>query len=102
MHASDGTAWKLVKNGDFGADLIRFPAGGGVGMHTHPGDHILIVSSGTGWVLHGDDKTWLYPGACYLVPGSVPHAIQADTELTMVSVANKHVDAESSGRLDCC
>lgn len=99
MAHSDGRGLRLLKLGPFGADLIRFAAGRGVREHTHPGDHILIVTGGTGWVDYDGVPYRLEPGVCYLVPGSVPHAIRAETELTLISVASDHRDVASEERL---
>jgi hypothetical protein len=40
MANSTGTG----EHNGFGADVIRFPAGGDVANHTHEGDHILFGS----------------------------------------------------------
>lgn len=100
MHASDATAERLLKHGPLGADLIRFPAGGRVPTHTHPGAHMLFVLSGDGWVDCGKESVRLNPGVCYLVPAEAAHGIRAETELTLISVANDHRDAGSQERLN--
>jgi quercetin dioxygenase-like cupin family protein len=104
MHQSNALGARLLKSGRFGADLIKFPPGGRVGTHTHPGQHILIVVSGDGWVtVCFDDYRGRYPlqtGVCYLIPGNVPHAIDAETELAIISVADDHRDVEAKERLD--
>lgn len=100
MAKSQGTALPLLKSGDFGADLIRFAPGEGVAEHTHPGDHILVCISGEGWVDYDGEPTRLEPGVCYYVPGAVRHAIRSESELTLLSVANAHIDAGSPQRLD--
>lgn len=99
MHASDATAVPLFAWGRFGADAIRFPAGGRVPDHTHPGAHILYVLSGTGWVDYEGEPTRLEPGVCYLIPGGARHGIRADTELTLLAVASDHRPADSPERL---
>lgn len=99
MACSDATALPLLKRGSFGADLIRFPAGGQVSGHTHPGDHILYVISGEGWVDYEGASWELSSGCCYLIPGHRSHAIRAHTELTLLSVANQHIAADSWERL---
>lgn len=100
MAHSDALGARLVKDGAFGADLIKFPRGGRVGMHTHPGAHILIVMSGFGWVTVSGERHWLRAGVCYLIPSNEPHAIDADTDLSILSIANDHRDVASSERLD--
>lgn|SRR5512138_375817 len=100
MANSEGTALPLLKRGPFGADLIRFAPGRGVPLHTHPGNHILIVTSGEGRLIFNGEEFALRAGVLYLVPGSVPHQIDALTELTLVSVADDHRHAGSSDRLE--
>lgn len=102
MSASDATAARLLKLDNFAADLIRFPAGGRVADHTHPGDHILFVLSGTGWVDYDGTPHLLAPGDCYLIPGAVRHGIRGETELTLLAVANNHRDAVDPERLTPC
>lgn len=102
MHASAATARELVAAGPFGADLIRFPAGGCVPDHTHPGAHILFVLSGTGWVDYEREPVRLEPGVCYLIPPGARHGIRAETELTLLAVANDRRPAGSSERLTLC
>jgi len=100
MADSDGTAMPLVKLNEFGADLIRFAPGKRVGLHTHQGDHILVVVSGTGVLTFRGERHALYAGVVYLVPGSVPHAIDAETELSIIAVGNDHRDAGAEDRLE--
>ena len=102
MASSDATAARLLKDGPFGADLIRFPAGGQVQPHTHPGSHMLFVLSGSGWVDCESVPHRLVPGVCYLVPGGIRHGIRADSEMTLLAIANNHRDASSQERLDLC
>ena len=104
MQHSDGTALPLVvddaKEARFGADVVRFPPGKGVGLHTHVGAHILMVTKGTGILTYGNQKHGMFPGMIYLVPSNVPHAIDALTELVLVAVGNDHRPADSPERLD--
>lgn len=99
MCESDGTANPLVKRGDFGADLIRFPASGGVREHVHEGDHILVVLGGVGDVIVEGVAYGLRAGLVYLVPGEVRHAIRAETDLVMMAIGNRHVAAGDPARL---
>lgn len=100
MVHSDGTGEPLVKNGKFGADVIRFAAGEGVMNHTHEGDHILFVLKGNGIVEYNGEENPLYPGLCYLIPGSVDHAIRAHENLVLIAVGNDHRPLDSETRLD--
>jgi quercetin dioxygenase-like cupin family protein len=104
MQHSDGTALPLVLDDStpnkFGADIIRFPAGKGVGLHTHVGSHILMVTKGTGILVYSEERHEMFPGMIYLVPSNIPHAIKATTELVLIAVGNDHRPADSSERLD--
>lgn len=100
MCHSDGTGLPLLKDGNFGADIIRFAAGKGVMNHTHEGAHILIVIKGTGFVEYNSIDYDLEPGLCYLIPSNVDHAIKATTELMLIAVGNNHRPVDSTERLD--
>ena len=100
MHNSDGTGQPLVKHGKFGADLVRFKAGEGVGEHVHEGSHILFCLDGKGFVDYGPQPHRLSPGVCYLVPGLQPHAIRATTDLLLIAVGDDHRPVDSPERLD--
>lgn len=101
MAKSQGTAMRLLKLGAFGADLIRFAPGCCVEEHVHPGDHVLVVVSGSGWLRYGGTTHDLTDGMLYMVPGSTPHAIGAyGEEMTLISVANDHRDPVAEDRLE--
>lgn len=99
MVNSDATGLPLLKLSDFGADIIRFDAGKGVTNHTHDGDHILFVLKGLGFVEYDGINHELRPGLCYLVPGTVDHAIKATTELVLIAVGNEHFPVDSWERM---
>ena len=90
MASSDGTARALLLYKKFGLDIIRFGAGKGVSTHTHEGDHILLVLKGEGFVEYNGVDHNLQPGMAYMLPGSVPHAIKATSEIVMLAIANDH------------
>lgn len=104
MHHSYGTALPLLVDDStpqhFGADVIRFSPGEGVGLHTHVGAHILMVTKGKGILTYYEEKHPMYEGMVYLVPSNVPHAIDATTELVIISVGNDHQPADSVKRLE--
>jgi len=104
MLHSDGTAMPLLtddsKFNKFGADIIRFASGEGVGLHKHVGAHILMVTKGTGVLVYEDERHPMFEGMIYLVPSNVPHAIEATTELVLIAVGNDHKPADSEERLD--
>ncbi len=104
MAHSDGTAKPLILDEStasmFGADIIRFAAGKGVGLHKHIGAHILMVTKGTGVLTYEETKHDMYEGMIYLVPSNIPHAINAITELVLIAIGNDHRAADSNERLE--
>jgi len=103
MHQSDAKGLPLLHNGeDFGADLIDFPPGGKVAMHTHPGDHVLFCIGGSGFVsIDRDVPHKITVGDCYLIHSEEPHAIEAGAKgLRLLVVGNQHRPVESEERLD--
>lgn len=92
MANSDGTGLPLLKNGDFGTDLIRFGPNEGVAEHKHIGKHVLFVLRGLGIVKYDGIDNSLYPGKCYMVESFVPHAIYAgeDDSLVLLVVGDDH------------
>ena len=104
MCHSYGTALPLVRDDSlpqkFGADVIRFAPGKGVGLHTHIGAHILFVTSGNGILTYNEEKHNMFPGMVYLIPSNIPHAIDATSELVIIAIGNDHQPADSETRLD--
>jgi len=101
MVASQGMGKPLVADGRFGADMLRFEPGHKTTIHTHPGDHILFVAQGNGFLVFDGIRHSLSAGDCYFVPGAVPHQVGATTdELLLLSVANNHQPVDSEERLN--
>jgi quercetin dioxygenase-like cupin family protein len=100
MCNSDGTGFSLLKEGKFGADIIRFAAGKGVMNHTHEGSHILFVIKGEGYVEYEGVDYELKPGVCYLIPSMADHAIKAISELILIAVGNDHRLLDSKDRME--
>jgi quercetin dioxygenase-like cupin family protein len=104
MSHSDGSALPLLVDDSlpakFGADVIRFEAGKGVGLHTHIGAHILLVTKGKGTLTYHTEKYPMFEGMIYLVPSNVPHAIDAEAELVLIAIGNDHQPADSESRLE--
>ena len=99
MKNSHGIGQPLVLCDRFGADVISFSGGEGVGNHTHQGSHILFVLSGTGTLVYSGERHGLYPGLCYMVPEFVEHAIEAETDLVLIAVGNYHFPLDSVERM---
>lgn len=102
MMNSDGTGSPLLKNGQLGADVIRFGAGEGVAEHTHIGQHVLFVLRGEGIVKYDGVNNDLYPGKCYLVESWVPHAIYASKigALVLLVVGDDHRGLNDPSRME--
>lgn len=101
MHGSRGLGMPLVKHGLFGADILSFAPRASTEVHTHPGDHILFVVAGGGFLVFDGEFHNLAQGDCYFVPGAVPHQVgAAEISLTLLSIANDHRPVDSAERLD--
>jgi quercetin dioxygenase-like cupin family protein len=101
MHGSEGRGVPLVKSGFFAADHLKFDPDKKTSLHTHSGNHILIVDGGSGWLDFDGQSYDLTIGACYFVPGQVPHRIRASSNgLTLFAIANQHQAVNSEARLD--
>ncbi len=104
MKHSDGTALPLLvddsKTNKFGADIIRFAPGEGVGLHKHIGAHILMVTKGSGILVYEDERHSMFEGMIYLVPSNIAHAIEATTEIVLVAIGNDYRPANSEERLN--
>lgn len=102
MVNSDGTGLPLLKNGNFGTDLIRFGANEGVAEHRHIGQHVLFVLRGLGVVKYDGIDNSLYPGKCYMVESFVPHAIYAgeDDSLVLLVVGDDHRGLADPARME--
>jgi mannose-6-phosphate isomerase-like protein (cupin superfamily) len=60
----------------------------------------LFVLRGSGIVEYNGEANPLYPGLCYLIPGSVDHAIKAHENLVLIAVGNDHRPLDSNERMD--
>lgn len=99
MHGSQGHGLALVKQDNFAADMIHFLPNEKTSLHTHPGDHILFIVEGSGFLTYGDEEHPLVKGSCYLVPGIVNHRVTADEQgMYLLSIANTHRLVDSKDR----
>lgn len=100
MIGSEATGLPLVKQGDFGADMLHFESSQKTSLHTHPGNHILFVVEGGGYLVFNEEKHDLVQGTCYLVPGESPHQVVAGGfGMILLSIADKHCNVDSEERL---
>jgi len=101
MVGSQATGLALVKNDFFGADMLRFKNGQKTSLHTHPGDHVLFVVEGSGWLIYDGQEYALEIGVCYFVPGNTPHQVgSGDAGMILLSVGNNHRPVDSEQRLE--
>jgi quercetin dioxygenase-like cupin family protein len=99
MYGTAAVAKSLVSNGQLGLDLVRIAAGRGFEPHTHPGDHLLICVEGLGTITYNGS---IYPtraGEVYLIEGSIPHAVGAITEHSILAVGAPHRPAGAADRM---
>jgi quercetin dioxygenase-like cupin family protein len=101
MHGSQSHGLPLVKQDNFAADMLHFLPGEKTSLHTHPGNHILFVVEGGGFLNYGDEEHPLIKGSCYLVPGITPHRVSADEQgMHLLSIADTHYVVDSKERTE--
>lgn len=100
MFGSQALGLSLVKNNNFAADILHFQPNTQTILHTHPGNHILFVVDGSGWLFFDNAMHVLSVGDCYFVPGNIPHQVGTDnTILYLLSIADDHRPVDSPERL---
>jgi quercetin dioxygenase-like cupin family protein len=71
-----GVALPTVEGIEIGADLIEMQTGSTFPLHTHPGEHILYVIRGQGFVhVDGIDHP-IHRGDTIFVPAEYPHGVK--------------------------
>lgn len=76
-----GAVWTLPESEDLNANLLRFPAGEGVGEHTNREvDVVLVGVSGSGYVRVAGEEFSLGAGSLVYVPKDTPREVRAGTE----------------------
>jgi quercetin dioxygenase-like cupin family protein len=85
-----GVGSVTLEDHPIGADLIEMQPGSAFALHEHPGDHILYVISGTGFVhISGVDRP-VKGGDLVFIAAEHPHAVKgppAGTELPLCIIA---------------
>lgn len=100
MHGSTALGAPLVKQGAFAADILSFELGQRTEPHTHPGNHILFVVEGDGWLIFDGEHYLLKKATCYFVPGSTVHQVGSDGNMFLLSIADNHRPVNSIERLE--
>lgn len=99
MKGSTATGRGLLSNGNLGVDEIRMAKGQGFVPHTHPGDHILIVTAGLGTITFDGVVYPTHAGEMYMVGGLVPHAVGSRTEHVILAVGSPHKAVDDPDRM---
>jgi uncharacterized protein (DUF2249 family)/quercetin dioxygenase-like cupin family protein len=75
------TAMPVYSSKDYKVLLVYLKAGQFIPVHTPKIDLVLIVHSGTGEVVAGDDRKEVGPGDIVIVPGGTKRGIMARTDI---------------------
>jgi quercetin dioxygenase-like cupin family protein len=86
-----------------GADLVEMQPGSSFPLHTHPGDHILYIVEGSGFVhVDGVDHE-MRRGDTIFVPAEYPHGVRtrpdASGPLVFLAVGHPHRPLDSRDRM---
>lgn len=100
MHGSTAMGAPLVKQDNFAADVLKFEAGQKTKPHTHPGNHILFVVQGEGWLVFDGQQYRLKRSTCYFVPGSIVHQVGSNSFMLLLSIADHHFPVDSPQRME--
>lgn len=93
-------AWGTTIEGhEFGADVIEMQPGSAFPFHTHPGDHLLFILRGMGFVhIDGKDRH-VATGDTVFIGGDHVHGVKTDPQCTTTFVflaaghPHKHIGA---------
>ena len=100
-----GVAMPTLEGIEVGADLIEMQPGSAFPLHTHPGEHILYVIQGKGYVhVDGIDHS-IKEGDTIYVPAEYAHGVKTDERsacpflLLAFGYPHKHIGAEDRMRI---
>lgn len=79
----------LVKASGGNVTLFAFDEGQGLTEHTTPFDALAMVLEGLIVLTIGGKRVEAFPGTVVLMPGNVPHAVQAEQASRMLLVMVK-------------
>jgi quercetin dioxygenase-like cupin family protein len=74
----DKIGMRLIAGESLMVNMVTIEPGGVVPLHSHPNEQSGYVISGTLILEIDGDKRALGPGACYMIPGNVPHSGETD------------------------
>ncbi len=102
VHGAPAVGVPMHSNGHLGADLLHVKAGDQFPVHTHPGDHLLYCVAGHGTMTVAEIIYEIRPGDLYMVDGSIPHAVGAITDHTILAIGSPHKPVDSPERMTWC
>ena len=86
-----------------GADTIEMEPGSAFPLHVHPGDHILYVVTGAGFVHIGGVDYPINRGDTIFLPAELPHGVHtspsAGENLVFLAVGHPHRPLDSADRM---
>ena len=98
-----GVAARTKGGMELGIDLIEMQPGAAFAVHTHQGDHILLIMEGRGTVNIDDNKYGVVPGDTVFIPAELPHNVTAfgssQTMLRFVAIGHPHKALVASDRM---
>ena len=76
----------LAKTSGGNVTLFAFDSGEGLSEHTSPFDALVLVLEGAITLTIGGQKLDAIPGTVVLMPGNVPHAVDAEAASRMLLI----------------
>jgi quercetin dioxygenase-like cupin family protein len=100
VHGAPARAHALFTNGHLGGDLLVVEPNSRFPLHTHPGDHLLLIVAGDGGVHFDGRDIPTGPGDLYMVDGGVPHSVYSGPQGQLIlSVGAPHKPVDSDERM---
>lgn len=79
--------FEFCKGQHLGANVWSMEPGQRIEPHEHEGDHLWVVTEGTGFFLTDKGEYPVEPGHVVFAPQGEPHGMRATTRLVFVSVS---------------
>lgn len=68
--------------------VLKYKAGEGANIHTHPHEQIIVVLSGKATFTLDGEASEVGPGNAIHIPGNVPHSVKMIEDTEVVSCKN--------------
>lgn len=101
IRGRSGAAGFCKDGAPMGADEIEMEPGSAFPLHVHPGDHILYVLSGEGYVQIDGADIAISAGDSLYLPAELPHGVRAGTtgNLRFIAIGHPHRPLQSADRM---